>query len=37
VGPLSEDVPLDAGRVGDVFKIFVDGDTGGQPLLSTTF
>jgi len=37
VGPLKEDVPLDAGRTGDVFKIFVDGDTAGQPLLSTTF
>lgn len=37
VGPLSEDVPLNAGLPGDKFRVYVEGDTGGEPLLTTTF
>ena len=34
---LSEEVPLDVGAPGDVFNVYVEGETGGQPLLTTTF
>jgi hypothetical protein len=36
-GPIADDVPVDAGLPGDQFLVFVEGDTGGEPLLSTTF
>ena len=37
VGPLGEDVPLNAGLPGDVFAVFVEGETSGPPLLSAVF
>jgi len=37
VGPLGEDVPLNAGLPGDVFTVFVEGQTSGPPLLSAVF
>ncbi|MFN8620401.1 MAG: zf-HC2 domain-containing protein [Chloroflexota bacterium] len=37
VGPLSEEVPVDVGAPGDVFSIYVDGQTAGDPILTATF
>ncbi len=37
IAPLDDTVPLDIGAPGDVFNIWVEGDTGGEPILTTTF
>lgn len=37
IAPLDGTVPLDIGAPGDVFNIWVEGDTGGEPILTTTF
>ena len=37
IAPLSDEVPLDAGAPGDTFNVFVEGETSGDPLLTTTF
>jgi hypothetical protein len=37
VGPLGDDLPVDVGIAGDEFLVYREGDTGGEPLLSTVF
>jgi hypothetical protein len=37
VAPLSDAVPMDVGAPGDVFNVYVEGETGGDPILTTTF
>jgi hypothetical protein len=37
IAPLSDAVPMDVGAPGDVFNVSVEGETGGPPLLTTTF
>jgi hypothetical protein len=37
IAPLSDEVPMDVGAPGDVFNVYVEGETGGEPILTTTF
>lgn len=37
IAPLSDEVPMDVGAPGDVFNVYVEGDTDGPPILTTTF